>query len=232
MNMVHISPWGATLGLLARGAQLLAPGAPLHALDPALDVREGDLRLRKYRFSAFTRNPEDPEALLRARGIDTVVVAGVAVIAFVAMSSDGTPIVDPVEPAAVRLAQGEVVIDPLTGQVKTAQLGSASRLDTIFRTNLQSAYSVGRWQAIEALAEDGIKSLDDFATCADWELAGGWTTEGGERKKDEGVLEKFDVSLEEAQNLVMTARVMLGWVDPTELASAEAEEIDEEEAEA
>ena len=40
----------------------LAPGAPLHALDPALDVREGDLRLRKYRFSAFTRNPEDPEA--------------------------------------------------------------------------------------------------------------------------------------------------------------------------
>ncbi|MFO0292934.1 MAG: isochorismatase family protein [Rhodospirillales bacterium] len=56
----------------------LAPGAPLHALDPALDLRDGDLRLRKYRFSAFTRNPEDPEALLRARGIDTVVVAGVA----------------------------------------------------------------------------------------------------------------------------------------------------------
>ena len=40
------------------------------------------------------------------------------------------------------------------------------------------------------------------------------------------------LSLEEAQNLVMTARVMLGWVDPTELASAEVEEIDEEEAEA
>ena len=47
------------------------------------------------------------------------------------------------------------------------------------------------------------------------------------------MLEKFDVSLEEAQNLVMTARVMLGWVDPTELAgAAEEEEIDEEEAEA
>jgi len=70
-------------------------------------------------------------------------------------------------------------------------------------------------QMLEALARDNIKTLEDFATCADWELAGGWTTENGQRKKDEGVLEKFDLSLEEAQHLVMTARVMLGWVDPT-----------------
>ena len=75
-------------------------------------------------------------------------------------------------------------------------------------------------QMIEALANDGIKTLEDFATCADWELAGGWTTVKGVRHKDEGVLEKFDVSLEEAQTLVMTARVMLGWVDPTEMAGA------------
>ena len=77
---------------------------------------------------------------------------------------------------------------------------------------------------LEALAKDGIKTLEDFATCADWELAGGWTTENGQRKKDEGVLEKFDMSLEEAQHLVMTARVMLGWVDPTELRAADAED--------
>ena len=77
---------------------------------------------------------------------------------------------------------------------------------------------------LQALAEDGVKTLEDFATCADWELAGGWTTEGGERKKDEGVLEKFEVSLEEAQNMVMTARVMLGWVDPADLVSDEDEE--------
>ncbi len=86
-------------------------------------------------------------------------------------------------------------------------------------------------QMLEALANDGIKTLEDFATCADWELAGGWTTENGQRKKDEGVLEKFDMSLEEAQHLVMTARVMLGWVDPTEaedaLAADEASEDEE-----
>ncbi len=84
-------------------------------------------------------------------------------------------------------------------------------------------------QMIEALAKDDVKTLEDFATCADWELAGGWTTVDGQRVKDDGVLEPFDVSLEEAQHLIMTARVMLGWVDPTEL-EAEAEAEDDAEA--
>ncbi|NPD18642.1 transcription termination factor NusA [Alterinioella nitratireducens] len=81
-------------------------------------------------------------------------------------------------------------------------------------------------QMLEALGEDGVKTLDDFATCADWELAGGWTTVDGQRVKDDGLLEKFDVSLEEAQNMVMTARLQLGWVTIEELeerAAAEAE---------
>ncbi|MEL6550735.1 MAG: transcription termination factor NusA [Pseudomonadota bacterium] len=81
-------------------------------------------------------------------------------------------------------------------------------------------------QMIEALAEDGVKTLEDFATCADWELAGGWTTVDGERVKDDGILEKFDVSLEEAQDMVMTARVLLGWVDPEEMVSQQSEAED------
>ncbi|WP_347139512.1 transcription termination factor NusA [Paracoccus sp. SSK6] len=87
-------------------------------------------------------------------------------------------------------------------------------------------------QMVEALAKDGVKTLEDFATCADWELAGGWTTVNGQRVKDEGLLEPFDVSLEEAQNLVMTARVQLGWVDPAELENdaEETEAPDDEEA--
>jgi N utilization substance protein A len=79
---------------------------------------------------------------------------------------------------------------------------------------------------IEALAEDGIKTLEDFATCADWELAGGWTTVDGERVKDDGLLENFDVSLEEAQDLVMTARIVLGWVDPNDLITEGADQDD------
>ena len=83
-------------------------------------------------------------------------------------------------------------------------------------------------QMIQALAEDDVKTLEDFATCADWELAGGWTSVNGERVKDDGTLEPFGVSLEDAQDLIMTARITLGWVDPAEL-EAEAEEGEGEE---
>ena len=79
-------------------------------------------------------------------------------------------------------------------------------------------------QMIEALAKDGVKTLEDFATCADWELAGGWTTVDGERVKDDGILEPFDVSLEEAQDMIMTARIQLGWVDPADLVSEDETE--------
>ena len=83
-------------------------------------------------------------------------------------------------------------------------------------------------QMVEALAKDDVKTLEDFATCADWELAGGWTTVDGERVKDDGVLEPFDVSLEEAQHMIMTARIQLGWVDPAALESEEGDEAGEE----
>ena len=89
-------------------------------------------------------------------------------------------------------------------------------------------------QMIEALAEDEVRTLEEFATCADWELAGGWTTVDGKRVKDDGLLEKFDMSLEEAQHFVMTARIQLGWVDPSDLVTdeEETEASVEEEAEA
>ncbi|AZV80021.1 transcription termination/antitermination protein NusA [Parasedimentitalea marina] len=89
-------------------------------------------------------------------------------------------------------------------------------------------------QMVEALAKDGVKTLEDFATCADWELAGGWTTENGERIKDDGILEPFEMPLEEAQKLVMTARILLGWVDPADLETDEevSEDADEQQSEA
>ncbi|MEM8822678.1 MAG: transcription termination factor NusA [Pseudomonadota bacterium] len=79
-------------------------------------------------------------------------------------------------------------------------------------------------QMLEALTKDGVTNLEEFATCADWELAGGWTVVDGERQKDDGVLEPFNVSLEEAQDMIMTARVMLGWVTPEDALGASEEE--------
>ncbi|CUH23766.1 hypothetical protein JSE7799_00643 [Jannaschia seosinensis] len=81
-------------------------------------------------------------------------------------------------------------------------------------------------QMLEALTKDGVTTLEEFATCADWELAGGWTVENGERTKDDGLLEPFGITLEEAQDMIMTARVMLGWVEPEDVVGP-AEDEDE-----
>ena len=88
-------------------------------------------------------------------------------------------------------------------------------------------------QMVLALAEDGILTLDEFAKCADWELAGGWSTIDGKRVKDDGLLEKFDVGLEEAQYLVMTARVALGIISADDVVFEDVEDGEgEAEAEA
>ena len=73
-------------------------------------------------------------------------------------------------------------------------------------------------QMLVALGEDDVKSLEDFATCADWELAGGYTTVDGERHKDDGVLESFEVNIQEAQDMIMRARLQIGWVTEEQLA--------------
>ena len=45
------------------------------------------------------------------------------------------------------------MLDPLTGMVSEVQLGSVSRLETVFRTNMQSAYGAGKWESIERNAK-------------------------------------------------------------------------------
>lgn len=82
-------------------------------------------------------------------------------------------------------------------------------------------------QMILALAKDGVLDLAEFGKCADWELAGGWSVIDGKRVKDDGLLEAFDVSLEEAQYLVLSARIALGIIDPADL---EVEEVEGDEA--
>jgi ureidoacrylate peracid hydrolase len=55
---------------------LLRPGQPGHQLWSELDVRPDDLVVDKTRFSALIQGSSDLDALLRDRGIDTVLVTG------------------------------------------------------------------------------------------------------------------------------------------------------------
>jgi len=127
------------------------------------------------------------------------------------------------------------------GTAEELQARARDHIEAVARKALENARELGAEdsliefdgltaQMVEALAKDGVKTLEDFATCADWELAGGWTTNNGQRVKDDGILEPFGISLEQAQDMVMTARVMLGWVDPDELHPAAEAEGDTEEA--
>lgn len=68
------------------------------------------------------------------------------------------------------------VVDPLTGQTIVAQLGSPWRLETIFRTNMQSSYAAGAWQEIAAQADlapflmyDAVDDLRTRPLHASWD---------------------------------------------------------------
>jgi ureidoacrylate peracid hydrolase len=54
----------------------MAPGSEGHALWPELDARPEDPVVQKMRFSAFIQGSSNLEALLRGRGIDTVIITG------------------------------------------------------------------------------------------------------------------------------------------------------------
>lgn len=62
----------------------------------------------------------------------------------------------------------QFMTDPLTGETVQAQLGSPARLQTIFRTNMASAYAAGHWDQIEEQAEDApfllYDAIDDYRT--------------------------------------------------------------------
>jgi transcription termination/antitermination protein NusA len=77
-----------------------------------------------------------------------------------------------------------------------------------------------------AFGENGVKTLEDLADCATDDLVG-WT----ERSKDKdvepvrhkGVLDGFEVGRKEAEDLIMAARVLAGWITAEDLAQPEEE---------
>jgi ureidoacrylate peracid hydrolase len=58
--------------------EAFTPGHVQHEVWPGLDVLPGDLKVRKRRFGAFVGGASDLDTLLRARGIDTVIITGTA----------------------------------------------------------------------------------------------------------------------------------------------------------
>ena len=84
-------------------------------------------------------------------------------------------------------------------------------------------------QMLVALGEDGIKTIEDFAGCAADDLVGWSERKDGETKKFEGLFSKFEVSRTEAENMVVQARLLAGWITEADLATEEAPEAEDAE---
>ena len=76
---------------------------------------------------------------------------------------------------------------------------------------------------IVTLGENGIKTVEDFAGCVTDDLTG-WTERvDGEKKHYDGILEAYKLKGEDAEKLIMRARIAAGWVTQEDLDKAAAD---------
>ena len=69
-----------------------------------------------------------------------------------------------------------------------------------------------------ALGTNGVKTVEDFAGCATDDLTGWTERKDGEAKHEPGFLDGLDVSREDAEAMIMQARLKAGWVTEADLA--------------
>jgi len=72
-----------------------------------------------------------------------------------------------------------------------------------------------------ALGKDGVKSVEDFAGCASDDLIGWSERKDGETKRFEGTFKDFPVSREEAEDMILAARLKAGWINAEDLPVAD-----------
>jgi len=77
------------------------------------------------------------------------------------------------------------------------------------------------------LGEKGVKTLEDFAGLIGDDLRGYFETKGGERVREPGVLEDYQLTQEQADALVLNARIAAGWIDPPPEVETQEEATDE-----
>ncbi len=83
-----------------------------------------------------------------------------------------------------------------------------------------------------ALGEGGVKTLEDLADLATDEIRGAFEAKDGERVRVPGVLESFNLSVEDAEQLILKARIAAGWIEADPEPEPEPEYVAEGEADA
>jgi N utilization substance protein A len=70
--------------------------------------------------------------------------------------------------------------------------------------------------------ENEIKTVEDLAGCATDDLLGWTERKDGENVRQAGILDGFELTREDAEALIMQARLAAGWVTEADLAKPEA----------
>jgi N utilization substance protein A len=83
-----------------------------------------------------------------------------------------------------------------------------------------------------ALGENGIKTVEDLADCATDELAGWQERAHGQTKQHAGILQGFDLTREQIEQIIINARVKAGWIEAPAVEEMEEAEDDSEEFDA
>ena len=130
--------------------------------------------------------------------------------------------VDPSELASI-----EGFDDDTATEIQSRARGNLARIEEEFDSRRRELGVEDAMRDVEGmtspimvkLGENDVKTVEDLAGCATDDLVG-WTErkEGGEAVRTDGYLDGIEISREEAESLIMTARVLAGWIDalPTE----------------
>lgn len=82
-----------------------------------------------------------------------------------------------------------------------------------------------------ALGEGDVKTVEDLAGLVPDDIRGWYEHKGGERVREKGVLDSFNMSAEDAERLIMRARIAAGWIEPEpEPERSEIEDLPVDEA--
>jgi N utilization substance protein A len=113
------------------------------------------------------------------------------------------------------------------GEIQARAVGSLQRIEAEHDEARRKLGVVDELKEIEGLTtpmlvklgENDVKTVDDLAGCATDDLVG-WTEKD---QKHAGYLSGFDISREQAETIVMAARVKAGWIEATAAPAAQVE---------
>ena len=76
--------------------------------------------------------------------------------------------------------------------------------------------------------ENDVKTVEDLAGLVTDDLRGWFENKNGERVREPGILEDYNLSADDAEMMIMRARVVAGWISEEDLPVREVEEVVED----